>query len=124
MGTVLKSLSLLRFFKATSYAIAGIYYAFQNEPSFLRIAILEIILAIIAWWQLRDLSIVKISILVMAGALVLITEIINTSIEILVDMVQPDTDDRVKRIKDCAAGATCIATCSGLLVSSLVMFFH
>jgi diacylglycerol kinase len=124
MRTISNSLSFSRFAKATGYASSGVYYAFLNEPSFPRIAIAEVTIATVMWLFLRPLSLIEIAILVMAAALVFITEIINTSIETLVDMVQSEQDARVKIIKNCAAGATLLASCSGLAACLFIILNH
>ncbi|MBW6492748.1 MAG: diacylglycerol kinase family protein [Lentimicrobium sp.] len=53
-------------------------------------------------------------------AIVISTELINTSIEKLCDFVQPDLNDQIRNIKDISAGAvlwtSIIAAIAGLLI--------
>lgn len=119
-----KSLSPARAFKAFGFAADGLRYAFLNEPSFLRIAVIEAVIAVLLGWYLWPLSAHEVALLLMAGVLVPIAEILNTSIEILVDMVHPGQDVRVKRIKDCAAGATLLSSSAAILVCALVVWAH
>ncbi len=121
---IAKSLSPARAFKAFGFAADGLRYAFFNEPSFVRIAVIEAVIAVVLGWYLWPLSAHEVALLLMAGILVPITEILNTSIEILVDMVHPGQDVRVKRIKDCAAGATLMSSIVAVLVALLVVWAH
>ncbi len=116
MKDVPKALSLSRSMRAARYASAGIRYALLNEPAFQRIVFIEVVLAIGIGWYLYPLTKVDIGLLVLAAVLPLITELLNTSIEILANMVQPKKDDNVKHIKDCAAGATLLAACASLII--------
>jgi diacylglycerol kinase (ATP) len=52
---------------------------------------------------------------------VLVTEIFNTMIETLVDLVSPDYNDKAGRIKDMSAGAVVIAAAFAF-ITGLVIF--
>lgn len=52
----------------------------------------------------------------LAISIVLIVEVINTAIEALVDMVQPEFDVKAGRIKDMAAGSVLIAAIFACLI--------
>lgn len=54
--------------------------------------------------------------------LMLATEILNTAIEALCDYAQPNYDDRIKHIKDMAAGATFIAIAIWYAVLGVVLY--
>lgn len=54
--------------------------------------------------------------------LMLVAEILNTAIEALCDYVQPKCDDRIKHIKDMAAGATFIAIVIWYVVLGVVLY--
>lgn len=57
-----------------------------------------------------------------AIALVWLTELINTALEELCDIIQPAHDNRIKRIKDMAAGAVLIASFYALMVGIMVFY--
>lgn len=57
---------------------------------------------------------------VVAIALVLITEILNTAIEFLVDFVSPDYNELAGKIKDLAAGAVLFASLMAAVIGVLV----
>lgn len=60
-------------------------------------------------------------VLAVTGAM-LVAEILNTAIEALCDRVQPEYDERIKNIKDMAAGATFIAIVIWYIVLALVLY--
>ncbi|MFR0978770.1 MAG: diacylglycerol kinase [Holdemania filiformis] len=51
-------------------------------------------------------------------------EILNTAIERLCDFVQPKQDDRIKTIKDLAAGAVLCASLAALIVGGMIVIRH
>jgi diacylglycerol kinase len=48
-------------------------------------------------------------VILVATALMLVAEVFNTAIEALCDFVEPNRNERIRAIKDVAAGATGIA---------------
>jgi diacylglycerol kinase len=59
--------------------------------------------------------------LIFAIVLVLLGEILNTAIEAVLDIVQPQHDQRVEVVKDLAAGAV-LVTAVGATVIALIVF--
>lgn len=57
---------------------------------------------------------------VTAIALVLITEMLNTAIEFLVDLVSPDYNELAGKVKDLAAGAVLFAALMAAVIGILV----
>lgn len=57
---------------------------------------------------------------VLAIALVIITEMLNTSIEFLVDLVSPEYNELAGKIKDLAAGAVLFAAIIAAVIGVLV----
>jgi len=58
--------------------------------------------------------------LVIAAAILLITECLNTAIEKLVDLVSPGYHELAGKVKDIAAGAVFLAGAAALVISVLV----
>lgn len=97
------------------FALAGLRWAARSEHSF-RFHLVAAGLVIVllcwlrpapVWWALISLTL---------GA-VLATELLNTAIEALVDLVQPARDERIRVIKDCAAAAVLVAAASSVAVA-------
>ena len=60
-----------------------------------------------------------IAVLLCAG-LVFVLEIINTAIESLVDLVQPDHDPLAGRVKDMAAGAVLVGAIVAIVIGAII----
>jgi len=102
-----------------SFALAGWRYAFRNERSFrthivyagLALAMLIVFRPPLVWWALIGF----------VAALVLCIELVNSAIEELADLVHPDVHDRIKAVKDMAAGAVLVAACAALWVGGFMI---
>ena len=98
------------------FAIAGLLAAARGERSFrTQLLAAAAVIGVLAfmrpepvWWALAALAI--------AG--VLAAELLNTAIEALADLVQPETDLRIRKIKDCAAGAVLLAALGAVAVAA------
>lgn len=96
------------------YALHGLGHLFRNEHN-ARIHIIAGVFAIFFSWYLGIDRAEWLAIILCIG-IVLITEIINTSIEKLCDYVSPGYHNKIKIIKDLAAAAVLI----GALVSVII----
>ncbi|MBX2816835.1 MAG: diacylglycerol kinase family protein [Saprospiraceae bacterium] len=68
-----------------------------------------------------DCSTMEYIALISLSAIVLCAEALNSAIERLCDVVQPELDERIRDIKDIAAGAVLISAI-GALVAGLLIF--
>ncbi|MBO3700513.1 diacylglycerol kinase family protein [Roseivirga sp. E12] len=62
--------------------------------------------------------------IVIAIALVFVTEMINTAIERLVDLIEPNQNPLAGKIKDIAAGAVLIAAIASATIGLIVFWPH
>ena len=113
-----KQRSLKRFIKSFKYAYEGLKYAFTYEQNILvhiTIALLVIIFGIIL-----NISVTEWLICLIVIGLVIATELINTSIEAVVDLVTEENKPLAKIAKDTSSGAVFIfalvAICVGLII--------
>lgn len=104
--------------KKFSVAFNGLKLVFQKESSF-RYQILILIITIILGLIFKISSIEWV---VIAGvsATVLTFEILNTTIEKIVDVLYPNYDENAKIIKDMSAGAVLIAAIGALIIGSFI----
>ncbi|MDQ1437691.1 MAG: undecaprenol kinase [Acidimicrobiaceae bacterium] len=109
-----KGLRLLSF----RYAFRGVRYMVRREPNmrFHLVAATGVLLAAAA---LR-LPLTEWSALVFAITLVLLGETLNTAIEAVLDIVQPEHHDRVGVVKDLAAGAVLVASAGSVVIAGIV----
>ena len=62
--------------------------------------------------------------LVFAIALVLLGETLNTAIEVVLDLVHPDDEERVGVVKDVAAAAVLVAAAGSAVIAGIVFGPH
>jgi diacylglycerol kinase (ATP) len=79
-------------------------------------ALLVVVLALV----LR-LTLLEFALLTLAVTLVLFAELVNTAIEVLVDLVSPEYHPLARRIKDVAAGAVLTASVGALVIGYLAI---
>ena len=70
---------------------------------------------------LLGLSYVDLLLLLMAIALVVITELLNTAVELTVDLVSPGVSSIARRAKDIAAGAVLIAALVSAAIGIIIL---
>ena len=105
--------------RSFGYAFKGVAYATTSQLNF-RIHLVATVLATIAGF-LFHISPGEWQWVMLCVAIVLVTEIFNTMIETLVDLVSPGFNEKAGRVKDMAAGAVVIAAAFAL-VTGLIIF--
>jgi diacylglycerol kinase len=104
------------------HAFSGLMWVTPRTPS-LRLDIV-VVIALAAFGVLLRLSSVEIALLVLVGTLLLAVETLNTSMEMLCDLVQPLHDPKIGKIKDVAAGATAVTEIGGAIVVAILLGPH
>lgn len=113
-----KVLSIERLKKSFGYAFKGIDDVISSEPNMkihVSVAILVVIMAF-----LLKISMIEWIILVLLIGLVLAAEVINTTIENLVDMYTKDYNERAKVVKDTAAGTVLILAITAVIIGLMI----
>lgn len=100
------------------HAFRGLVFALQSEPH-VRIDLLATV-AVIAAGLYFDLSANEWCSVTLAIGLVIASEILNTAIEQLVDIVSPEHNPAAGRVKDLAAGATLVSAGCSIVVGVLI----
>lgn len=104
--------------KSFPFAFAGIKSTLINEPNFriqLGLAIFAIILGLVLHLAPTEWLILSISIF-----LVLILELINTTLENLVDIVSPQIQTKARIAKDVAAGGVLMSSILSVIVGLII----
>lgn len=104
------------------YSLQGLSYCFKNESSFLLTTILGCVIIILG--ILFDISFIEWVISFGSLALILITELINTAIESIVDMITLDYNENAKIAKDCGSAATGITSVLTGIVNLIIFVPH
>lgn len=105
---------LARILAAYTYSIAGLKSAFRYEAAFRQEVILYLILLPVIF--LLPVDIVMKCLLFSANSLVLIVELLNSSIEAIVDLASPDYDIYAKRAKDMGSAAVFLSLLLALFI--------
>lgn len=101
-----------KFINSFKYAFNGIISSFRSERN-MKVHIVIKFLVILTG-ILLNINKVEWLICILCFGLVISSELFNTSIEIIVNMISPNKNDNAKRIKDISAGA--------VLVNAIVSF--
>jgi diacylglycerol kinase len=104
--------------KSLGYACEGIVTFFKTQPNAwiqlcaaAAIIIVGVVLKISRWeWCWIVASI----------ALVIVSEMLNTALEFLTDLVSPSVHPVAKKVKDVAAGAVLIAAITAVIIAALI----
>ena len=118
--TFFKSHHPIKHAKSFKYAFSGILHALYHEANF-RIQILISLISILFGFYFQ-ISTAEWSVLVISFSILLSAEIMNTSIENLIDFVIPKKSKVVKVIKDLSAGFVLINALAFLTI--LIIIFY
>jgi diacylglycerol kinase len=101
------------------HAFAGLWYAFRTQRN-TRIHLI-ITAGVIALGLWLGLSCTQWAVLVLTIGFVLVSEMLNTVAESLVDLVSPEYHPQAKIVKDVTAGAVLLGAIISVIVGSLVL---
>ena len=108
-----------KFVKSLNYAVEGILHAAKTQRH-VRIHFLVIIALLIVCFilgvQKNDFIIVS-----LIAALVIVSEIFNSAVETLVDMVSPRKNEMARVTKDMAAGAVLISAGTAIIAACYIL---
>lgn len=105
--------------KSVHHAIAGFKFAFLHEQNF-KIMVFGVALAFLVL-LLKPLPFSWKAALVLASALLLAVELINTAIERAMDVLLPASLAEIRKIKDVMAGAALIVSVAWAIVFLCVL---
>jgi len=107
------------FVASVNCAIEGILWATKTQPHML-FHLVAAVLVLVGALVLR-LSLNEFALLALAITLVLFAELVNTAIEVVVDLVSPDFHPLAQRAKDVAAGAVLLASVGATILGYLAV---
>lgn len=103
-------------------ALTGIKITLISQRNFRIQLIAAVVILFIGW--LIQLPAVKLVLLIIACLLVLMTEMLNTVVEYVIDLIKPRAHPLVELIKDISAGAVLLAAFGSILIALLVFLSH
>ena len=107
-----------RLTKSFGYALAGIGYTIKTQMNF-KIHLFAIVVVLLSGWYFK-LNASDWLWIILAIGLVLVAELLNTAIELLVDFVSPEFNEKAGKIKDIAAGAVLVAALISVGIAAII----
>jgi diacylglycerol kinase len=103
-----------------SFAWNGVIEALKHERNF-QIHIIATVLVVVSGVGLQ-LSILEWTTIILVIGMVLVTELVNSAIEMLIDYLKPEIHPQAKIIKDIAAGAVLVSAIVATIIGILIFF--
>lgn len=107
-----------RFVKSFGYAAKGLAFALQTQLN-LRVHLSAAVLVLLLGFYV-GLSWVEWAIILLCIGLVIGLELVNTAVEVLVDLVSPEWNHKAGIIKDVSAAAVLVAAIIALIVAVII----
>ncbi len=111
---------LRRLLNAFGYSMAGIKAAYQHEDAFRQEVFMAMVLVPLAIY-LGDTAIAR-ALMIGSIMLVIIVELLNSSIEATVDRISLENHDLAKRAKDIGSAAVLLSLLNLIVVWGLLIF--
>ncbi len=107
------------FLGSLNCAIEGVLWAARTQRHML-VHLLAAVAVLVAALALR-LTLLEFALLALAIILVLFAELMNTALEVVVDLVSPEYHELARRAKDVAAGAVLVASVGAMIMGYLAL---
>lgn len=109
-----------RIYNAFFYSMDGFLAAWKNEEAFRQESYLAVVLIPTAFWLGEN--ILQVSLLLFSVFIVLITELLNTGVEIAIDRIGSERHDLSKRAKDIGSAAVFVSLTALTIVWGLALY--
>ncbi len=107
------------FWISLKHAADGVLYALSTQRNFrIHLVIAALVVGVGLWLHL---SLSGWAILTLVIGLVLVTEMVNTAAEALVDLASPDYHPLAKLVKDVAAGAVLVTAIVAVVIGLMIL---
>lgn len=113
-----KKFSLIDRIKSIGYATEGIVEFFTSQHNALIQGVAAIV--VVALGFIYDIAITEWCFLIIAIAMVIVAEMLNTAIEYLTNIASPQISKKAKVVKDIAAGGVLVAAIASLIIGVLI----
>ncbi len=106
--------------EAFRYAWQGLKYCIRRERNFKIHCLAAVLVLIAAWWY--QVNAIEGILLLLVTVLVMLTEMFNTAVERLADIIAPQYHPAAKIAKDVAAGAVLLAAVAAVLTACILIY--
>jgi diacylglycerol kinase (ATP) len=111
---------ITRIIKAFGFSMKGLGASWKHESAFRQEAVLAIILVPLAFWLARTPA--ELMILLMTLFIVVITEVLNSAVEAVVDRVSDDHHKLAGRAKDMGSAAVFLSLTMTVIVWGVLLY--
>ena len=111
---------LAHIIKAVIWSMAGIKAAWKNEQAFRWEVATVLLMMPVGLWLGRTAS--ERALLIASSMLILITELLNSAVEAVVDRIGPERHELSKRAKDLGSAAAFISMITAAVVWALIAY--
>ncbi len=111
---------LRRWIKSANHAIEGLLHAAKTQRH-MRYHLYAAVIILLSSFVL-GISWSEFTVLIILSVVVLSVEMLNTSIELITDVLFKDYDERAKAIKDIAAGAVLITAIGAVFIGYIILY--
>ena len=111
---------ILKTIESFNHAIAGLIHAIRTQKN-MKIHLTAAIF-VLSFSLLFDLSRVELSLIIIAISLVIFAELINTAVEIIIDILTQDYSFKARIAKNISAAAVVVAAGNAIFIAYLVFF--
>jgi undecaprenol kinase len=115
----MKSDTKVRFLISFKCALEGLRYALYTQRNFRVHLVIALAVVIAGLWLHITLN--QWAVLTLVISMVLVVELINTAIEVMVDLVSPDYHPLAKTVKDLAAGAVLVVAIFSIITGIIIL---
>lgn len=107
------------FRESLGYALSGIKAVWVNEPNLKRqVAVGTVVLVLACLLRLAPWDVL---LLIIVSGMVLTLEVVNSAIELLLDALHPEYDERLKVVKDMLAAAVLLMSLVAVVVGIYIL---
>ncbi len=110
------------FREAITCALRGAHLAIRSERHFRAHLVIALLALLAAAWA--GFTAVEVAVLTLTITLVLVSELVNTAIEMLTDLLHPGAGQRAAAVKDVAAAAVMVSSGFAVIVGAALFLPH
>jgi diacylglycerol kinase len=107
------------FISSFKCAFEGLRYAFRTQRNFRFHLAAAVFVFLAAYWL--EVSPAGMAVLILTVGCVLVVELLNTAVEVMVDLISPHYHPLAKTAKDLAAGAVLLIAITAVFVGFIVL---
>jgi diacylglycerol kinase (ATP) len=107
-----------KFIRGFGYAFKGLWFACKTQLNF-RVHLVCTVIALILG-SVLNISYAEWLWIILCVGIVLLTELLNTALELLCDVISPEYNEKIGHVKDISAGAVLVTAVTALVIGAVI----